>query len=725
MKRGCPIIFLIRILFFIGAGALICAAQPGSSHSDIVIPPAVSTPPEIDGSLDDSAWKTPPLDKYFMSYQPIFGEKLPFATQVWIRYDRHNLFFAFRCYDSDVKKIKTSITKRDHIFTDDWVGLSIDTLGNRQIIYEFFVNPNGIQGDSTNSAVNGEDISPDFVWESAGKLFDKGYQVEIRIPLQSIRFKGSKQVKMGIIFRRQISRLGLRGAWPEIKPGDGIFNALAGIVYKGLERPMKFELLPSVTYSRNRQRRTMTTWHDPETLTELGIDLKYGLTSSVTLNLTVNPDFSQVESDMFQVEVNRRYPLFYSEKRPFFLESADDFAFFTIPDGYFPHAVHTRRIVDPRWGGKLSGSVGKLSFGILSAADDLGGTEAFHGIARARYSLGKDNYIGFLYSGCKVTDRYNQVVGADIGCRVFKHHKVSASFLHNVTDISDIGENGPASRSTFDLLSDYSTKHFEIMSAFEHVGGDFRMDSAFLLRRGINNAWVFTAYKFHPDPRRFSWLKMIKPWIAYDYLHDLSTGMDDNTLNVGIDIDFTKQGYLEFYHVSRSESWREKTFDLGLLVFGGGIQISRWLEVGGQFRWGDMIDYEADSPYKGKGNSGSLSLVMQPNRNLNLRFAFNHSELSHGENSVYNADIFYSRVTYQFNKYFFLRAVIQYDSVLKRILTDFLASFTLVPGTVLHLGYGGLYENRVWRDGQWQMGRGDLVNIKNSLFFKAGYRWRF
>jgi len=177
-----------------------------SNDPGILNPPFAGSSPKIDGNLDDEIWQNPPLRENFITYNPAYGEVLPQKTEVWMAYDKKNLYFAFKCYDTEPEKIKTSITRRDNMFSDDWVGLSLDALGIKQAAYDLFCNPNGIQGDILNSAVSGEDVSPDFVWESAGQLTNEGYQVEMSIPLRSIRFKSGQEVRMGVLFWRRISR---------------------------------------------------------------------------------------------------------------------------------------------------------------------------------------------------------------------------------------------------------------------------------------------------------------------------------------------------------------------------------------------------------------------------------------------------------------------------------------------------------------------------------------
>ena len=158
----------------------------------------LAKPPVVDGILDDEAWTGAPLPAgTWLSYNPLHGDQIAQQTTVWVGYDADALYFAFRCDDPDPGGIKTSITRRDNIWSDDWVGLSLDALGTGQVSYHLMVNPSGIQLDMINTIAGYEDTSPDWIWESAGRVNDSGYAVEIRLPLQSIRFKGGADREHG------------------------------------------------------------------------------------------------------------------------------------------------------------------------------------------------------------------------------------------------------------------------------------------------------------------------------------------------------------------------------------------------------------------------------------------------------------------------------------------------------------------------------------------------
>ena len=736
MKKK-PLMIKFVVAVFIGlisTGSLLSLESLSNGHGHLN-PSFADLPPRIDGNLDDEIWQNSPLTEDFITYNPSYGEVLPQKTQVWMAYDKKNLYFAFKCYDSEPGKIKTSITRRDGMFSDDWVGLSLDALGNKQTAYDLFCNPNGIQGDILNSAVSGEDVSPDFVWESAGQLTDEGYQVEMSIPLRSLRFKSGEQVRMGVLFWRRISRLGMSGSWPDLEPGRGLFNTHQPITFENLKSPLNMEILPSFTWGSGSSRLSPQEWSESDTFRDLGIGFKYGITSSITADVTLNPDFSQVESDAFQVEVNRRYPIFYSEKRPFFMEGTDIFNFFTIPYGYIQTAVHTRQILDPLWGAKLTGTVGKTALGALAAGDEWPGLEwndgsnPFEGkkalflIARGKQSLGHDNYMGAIYSGREFAGGYNRVGGLDLGLRFFKNHKIQASYMQSYSQDPD-GESATNSPS-YHLLYSYNSKPLGIMAAYEHIGRDFRMDSGFVLRTGIDEGWLWIGPSFYPDPEKMAWLKRINPHFTVQYIRDHTTDMNDTFVRAAVEFSFIKQGAISTNINHQTESWKGETFNLPSFNLEGEVQLTKWIQMGGGFTVGERIYYPAESPFKGNYFGTGFGFTLQPNSKLSLTLSWHHSHLRRETEKIYDVDIIYSRTTYQFNKYFFARAIIQYDSYEKNLLTDILASFTFIPGTVIHLGYGGLYEKQGWHKEGWIPGQGSFRNMKRSFFFKASYLWRF
>ena len=231
-------ILVIDFFFMSGWGLAEISKNPKGilEKDNVLYPPKITEKPRIDGILHEDIWRTPPLKKDFISYEPLFGDKIPYETLVWMAYDNKNLYFAFRCFDPEPQKIKASKTGRDGMWWDDWVGMTLDPLGTKQTTYGLCVNPNGVQGDLLETTTMAADVSSNLTWESAGKITTSGYQVEICVPLASIQYKSGKEVKMGIMFRRRLNHLGMKGSWPQQKIDQTVFNRLKPVLLKGLNK---------------------------------------------------------------------------------------------------------------------------------------------------------------------------------------------------------------------------------------------------------------------------------------------------------------------------------------------------------------------------------------------------------------------------------------------------------------------------------------------------------
>lgn len=702
----------------------------------------------IDGNLEEAVWKQPAITDPFITMFPTYGKQLTEKTEVWAAYDKNNLYFAFRCYDTQPDSIKTSVVRRDKIENDDQVGVWLDTIGTKQSSYEFYINPNGIQMDGINSSVSRADYTPDFVWESAGAIISDGYQVEIRIPLETIRYQVGKnnEVKMRVMFYRKITRLGAMATWPEVKPGQTDFNCMTTLVYQGLKKSgLKMEILPNFTYSGDSQRIEADTW-DRRTDTNIGVALKYGITSSITAEATVNPDFSHVESDVFQMEINQRYPLFYSEKRPFFMESQDVLDFTIVHDtmasvlerGMMISPIHTRRIVDPGWAAKLSGSTGKINFAFLAANDQSAGQawedninpyegkSALFGIFRAKYNLGEDNSLGVLYTGrhFSTAGERNDVGGIDMKYRLSKNLRASLSYLHSATRA---GEDQPLENGNgWNAVLQYLSSRIIFMSAYERYDEDFFMASAFQNRVGISRWWFGFGPYINVRIKQLPWLKRLIPYIHYARCHDLGTKMNDISRVFGLYMNCAPMGIFYLEYRVEDEAWKGELFDKNYFLFIGDIQLSKWLHLNASIYLGGQIYYHTDDPFLGIDQTFDIGFTVEPSLKLKIGLNYIHSDFKDKQthDKVYSGNIFNFHTTYQFNKYFFVRGILRYDDLQEKLLTDLLASFTLIPGTVVHLGYGSLYLKNQWQNNMWIPGQGDFLKMRQGLFFKASYLWR-
>ena len=739
---SCPAFTLAFVTMFLPAAMVEAQTSPAVQAPATTVRPTLQShrldqPPIIDGLLDDASWRGASVEiGEFLSYNPLHGNPIPQKTHVWIGHDADYLYFAFQCDDPNPSNIKTSITRRDNIWADDWVGLSLDTLNTGQFAYHLMVNPSGVQLDMLNSTAGGEDQSPDYVWDSAGRRNDQGYAVEMRIPLQTIRFKGGSDVRMGILFWRRVSRAGVSVAWPPLEPGKWVFEKHASLAIGDLRPRLAREAIPSATFVRQQQRAAPSQWASADDEGDFGFTGKYGITSTVTLDATINPDFSQVESDAFQVEVNQRFPNFFSEKRPFFMEGS---GIFTLAgqgnDNSLQTAVHTRKIIDPVFGAKLTGTVGKFAFGTLTALDQAAGRNLPEGdpdtgkdrlfnIGRVQYSLGPSNYVGGLALDTEFAGGYNRVLGADLSWRVNDTQRVSGFLLGSTTRAPRASDarSGVGAQAGYE----YSTRRMVVVGYAEHYDKDFQMDTAFINRVGITGGWGFVEYNFYPQKTK-NWLLRISPFSFTQGGHDENAGGNEILQVTGMRFSFSRQGFFRFDRFDGFETWAGQRFDRGRWRAMGNVQLYRWLSANMQSSFGDAVFYDPVDPFQGRSKDIRVGVDLQPSGRFSQGLSYRYvsfDRASTGER-VYDLDLIYSRTTYQFTRQFFVRGIVQYDSSRYRWLTDFLASYELRPGTVAYAGYGSLIEQREFTEGEWVPGSGVYETSQRGLFFKASYLYRF
>lgn len=733
------IIFCFICCFILSVQAFSGDSSDQTSYPDLK-PRLAKTPPKIDGVLDDEVWQAGPMiDDFLRTYNPLYGEKLPQRTAIYLAYDPDNLYFAFYCYDTEPDKIKTSITKHDDNWNDDWVGFAIDTCGGRQFGYEFFINPDGIQSDGYISSSWGEDDSPDYIFESAGKIVKDGYIVEMRLPLKNFRFASGKDAEMNVIFWRRISRLGMSGSWPETKPGAGFMNSMGRIVYGELNSQFLLEVLPSITYSSIWDRETPEKWTSADDQVDFGVTAKYGITSTITADFTYNPDFSQVESDSFQILANQRYPIFYSEKRPFFMEAGN---LFSIAGAYYnmTTSFHTRYIVDPEWGLRVSGEAGNFAFGVLGAGDEwpgrdygdeeepnsnLGENELYLA-ARAKYSFDKSNYLGAIFLSTDFAGGYNRVAGGDFRWRS-DGFEISGNFLQSFT--KDVSTLDNKEGSAWAIYMCYESKPFYAEINYEHMGRDFTMDTAFYSRENIDQISFVAGPSFYIKNENLSWIKRIYPFIYGYYIHDLATGEDDYFCIFNIRTYFIKQAFIDVDFRIFDEYWNGVHLKGNAFRSQGNAQWTNWLNSYYYLKIGDGSFYGGDSPEVGHLVYFIGEVTIQPNSNFTQYFGYENARMTSKDDDteLYSEVIFRSKSTYQFNEHLFLRAYVQYDSYSEMVLSDLLLSYQLNPQTVFHIGYGSLHEYRTWKDDKWMSPDllAEYYQTSQSLFIKASYQIKF
>ncbi|MCJ7587375.1 MAG: carbohydrate binding family 9 domain-containing protein, partial [Candidatus Aminicenantes bacterium] len=358
------------------APALRGGSRTAEGETPLVVPKA-ERPPVLDGSLDEPVWAQALKVDGFKTFKPDFGKEASQKTEAFVTYDAENFYFAFRCYDSEPAKVKAAVSKRDNIFQDDIVFVNIDTFNDNQSAFVFMLNPLGIQGDGMLTVAGNIETSFDAVWYSKGRIDERGWSVDARIPLQSIRFPNKDVLTWRILFIRFFTRTSEQVSLPPIDPAQGsLLSQAMPLQLSGLKYKRVVELLPALTYGRTSEASEGKLVRNKALdIGDFSLTGKLGITSDLTLDGTYNPDFSQVEADAGQVDFNIRYALYYEEKRPFFLEGSELWQFGgAMEEAPLMAMVYTRTISDPIFGFKLTGKITpRDTLAAIYAQDNLPG----------------------------------------------------------------------------------------------------------------------------------------------------------------------------------------------------------------------------------------------------------------------------------------------------------------------------------------------------------------
>ena len=697
--------------------------------SDITIKTIqTDVPPVIDGYLKDQVWQDSPGYSGFKTLRPEYGRLISEKTIVKMAYDSENLFFAFQCYDSQPDQIVASITKWDNAIYDDNVVIFLDSFNDQQNIIGFFVNPLGSQGDMIVYSSGKGDMSPDFIWDAAGLRTNDGFNIEVKLPLKSIRYTPGDKVLMGIGFGRSISRTSEMAAFPEILPDAGPLNAqMAEIELQDLSYQKTYEILPSFT--KSIQSSTESGELAP-TLDEdnLGVTAKVGLTPQLTLDATYNPDFSQVEADVGYVDVNLRYDIFYPEKRPFFMEGQENFMFGGLyENSSIRTVVHTRNIVNPDYGMKLTGKIGRSnSISTLVASDrvqieDTTLTKnANFGIARYKRLFSSDTYVGGLVTSRDFEGSFNRIAGVDSRIRVTNNMKIEGNYLFSSSRDSTDGLIYDG--YSVDLLWNYSSEKYLAYLSMNDVSASFDIQSGYIRRTGVSTASYLFSRTFYPGIKIF---QSIQPMLWGYFRKDKDFNLDENFTMGILRFYFPYSTQLRFDVSKGSEVYEGELYDISKVRIDGLTSPTKWFFLMLQFRAGGSPNYDPEDLFQGDGESLMTLINFQLTEKFNSDFRYSRSILHKRETDelIYDYKLYTGRLTYQINKYLFIRGILEYNAYYEKLSTDFLISFTYIPGTVVHLGYGSLYE--VWDDEmEMEQPSNRFIETKRGTFFKASYNWR-
>jgi len=692
------------------------------------------TPPVIDGVLDDPAWAAGLKFDGFKTFKPDYGKDASQKTEAYLAYDAENFYFAFRCYDSEPSRIKGAVCKRDTIFQDDIVFINLDTFNDRQSAFVFMLNPCGIQGDGMLTTSGNVELSFDAVWYSAGKVDDLGWTAEARIPLKSLRFPGRETLTMRVLFIRFFTRTSEQVSFPPIDPNYGsLLGQAQPFQLSGLKYKRVAELLPAFTFGRT-QEATDDTQGELVRNRDLDIDDisltgKLGLTSDLTLDGTYNPDFSQVEADAGQVDFNQRYALYYEEKRPFFLEGSELWQpGGTVEEGPLSSIVYTRNIIDPVFGFKLSGKVTpRDTVAAIYAQDNLpGDTTDEHPdflIGRFKHALKDDAYIGGYYAGREVGGSYNRVAGFDGRFRLSQTQTASFHLLGALTKTpgAESAETGHA----LGLQYGFSNRKWVLDLGYQDISEDFRLDTGFVYRTGLRRISAFGMYSIYPKSKFF---QKIEPFYWSYHLFDTFSDMWETVNLVTLRFRLPRNTMIRFDTLLANEVYEGRRFDISGFGAQGETQIAKQLYVQLFARRTGSVFYDPDDPYQGYGTRAMAALVFEPITQLNFTLSSTYIDFYRkaDHEKIYHYLILRSRNTFQLNKYLFVRGIVEYNDFYKRMTLDGLVSFTYIPGTVVHLGYGSALEQTEWDEGlPGFVPSNRFRQMKRGFFFKVSYLFRF
>jgi hypothetical protein len=507
---------IFTLLLAVGLAQDTSAGFSGRAGRIQVQVPRIDTTVTIDGRLDEAVWSRAARLTGFSQYQPVDGRPAEEPTEVLVWYGPNAIYFGIRAREVHGNVIRATQANRDNIASEDHIQVLLDTNNDRQIAFLFGVNPLGVQQDGTRSASFGGgaggssatgggfrgmnplegnvDLNPDYVFESRGRVYDGGYDIEIRIPFKSLRYQEGNEQTWGIHVLRRVQHSGYQDTWAPAVRANANFLAQGGTLegLRDLERGLVLEITPSATARVDGARETAGGWDYRGPDGELSGDVRWGLRQNLTLNGTFNPDFPQVEADVGQVLLNERFALFYPEKRPFFLDGLE---LFDTPN----QLIYTRRIVEPRGGAKLTGTLGRATVATLIAADDdfysaTGATPVF-GVARIKADLGRAGTLGAVLTTREDGGRHSRLAGADVRLYHSRLYYVELQAAQSWTESAG-ARSGPLLQAVWDRTGRGWGFHYNLQA----IGPEFDAAAGFVNRTGILNASAFNRFTGYGSP---------------------------------------------------------------------------------------------------------------------------------------------------------------------------------------------------------------------------------
>lgn len=666
---------------------------------------------------------------HFVQMEPTDGAPPTQRTRVFLGYDSTRLFIAWLCYDTNPSAIRAHMVRRENLYKDDFVEVTLDTFHDQRHAFVFATNPLGIQADGLwSESGNGPDNSWDTVWETHGTLTPQGYIVIQAIPFRSLRFNPADKQTWGLVLARSIARNSEWDFWPRISSrisGRLSQEGRAGGI-EGISPGRNLQFIPYASLRSFRsldQRDSLNPRFDSRRAeTRFGLDSKFVIHDSLVLDTTVNPDFSQVESDEPQNTVNQRFEVFFPEKRPFFLENSNFFEDSGGIPGPYSTLVFTRRIADPEFGARLSGKVDKWNVGLLVADDRSPGkivpdndplrdTRAYFAVGRVLYDIGKQSNFGFIYTDREYQGNFNRVGGPELHLKVSKNWNATARSVVSSTNEQGTYLYGSDTEAT--LSGD--GRRFSSVFTYQDITPGFRTETGFAPRTDIRRVYTYDHFYFRPEGKH---LIMWGPEGNAEYLWD-HTGQSLG-YNISTDLVFSFRRNILIAPIVGMTLDNLRPIDFPDLpankrysqTFGGLVFRANpvsWFSVNTRFFRQGAVNYvplAGQAPQMADETFLTQGVTIQPVQQLQIDNTYildrlRYNKLDHG---IFTNHIIRSKWNYQFNRELSFRFIAQYNGLLvnpqyttlqttKSMNYDFLLTYLLHPGTAVYVGYNTNMQN--------------------------------
>jgi hypothetical protein len=741
------------------AGRSLASARPALmlEPRPVLQIPRVSRPPKLEDFLHGTPREAETQVTGFRQREPGDGVPASQETSAYLSYDDKNLYVVFVCKD-EPGKIRAHMEKREEIDGDDQVAIYLDTFRDHQRAYLFATNPLGIQLDGIFTEGGEEpDFTFDTLWYSAGRLTEDGYVVWIAIPFKSLRFPSSDPQSWGIALKRAIVRTNEDTFWPYITDRiEGFTQQMATLEnLRRISPGRNIQLIPyamftharALDFFENRAGQFITD-NEPRG----GLDAKVVLRNALTMDFTVNPDFSNIESDDPQVTINERFEVFFPEKRPFFIENAD---FFQTPVQLF----FSRRVVDPQFGFHTTGKVGRWALGVLaiddraegrfSPADDpLHGRRSGIGVVRLRRDLGDQSNVGMFVSSTDFGPSYNRVFSVDTRLKLSPNWVFTGQAMSSVN--RDLGTDqrtaGPGYLAEIERVG----RHLNFSSTYEDLSPGFNGDTlGFVPRVDIRQMTDSVSYYWRPEGRR---LLSFGPTMSYVRNWNHQGQLQDSIVNPGFAVFFANATKLKFSYTDHFELFNTLGFRHHLATVSFSTAPRPWLVLSTSYDQGTDINFIPNPPlppFVGNSSGANFAFTLHPSSRLRFDGTYFYTRLGIRPEStprglktsgnLFNNHLLRMKVNYQFTKALSLRAIADYNATLadtslvntgnlKTLTGDVLLTYLLNPGTALYIGYTDRFENLVLDptiSGGLRIGGAPTHPTRRQFFVKLSYLLRF